>query len=128
MKKFFTGGVLVFFLSAPLYACSCVAPGSPKEELKRSAAVFSGKVKRIRKEGYSNVVQFEVLKSWKGVRARRMIVYTLSESSLCGYDFKTGHSYLVYSSSGKEAVLYTDICTRTSELETAAEDLKELGQ
>ena len=32
---------------AETYACSCVQPGSPSEELNNSSAVFSGKVVEI---------------------------------------------------------------------------------
>jgi hypothetical protein len=101
-------------------ACDCAWPGSPREELRRKDAVFSGEVTSINRER----IEFKVEKFWKGPRAKKVSIrYELSD---CTYLFVAGKKYLVYAF-GKE-ILETDKCTRTKELDKASDDLKELGE
>jgi hypothetical protein len=101
-------------------ACDCAWPGSPREELQRKDAVFSGEVTSINRER----IEFKVEKLWKGHRARKASIRY--EQSDCTYLFVVGKKYLVYAN-GKE-ILETDKCTRTKELDKASDDLKELGE
>jgi hypothetical protein len=101
-------------------ACSCARPGSPREELRRRDAVFSGEVTSINREK----IEFKVEKFWKGPRAKWISIKY--ELSTCTYVFVVGKKYLVYAF-GKE-ILETNICTRTKELDKASDDLKELGE
>lgn len=118
------------------YACSCVEPGSVKEELGRSSAVFSGKVIEIVDENENNLVQssadpiavvFEVEESWKGIHQTEVIVYTERSSASCGYEFSLNNEYLVYAreNDGKFKV---SICSRTTTLVAADQDIEELGK
>lgn len=111
-------------------ACSCIEPPPPKQAMEASSAVFSGKVVEIQ-QGQQQFapkrVTFEVDRSYKGVDAGRVVVTTASDSAMCGFGFQQGKSYLVYCHGGKEA-LGTNICTRTKNIEAAADDLKELGE
>jgi hypothetical protein len=103
-------------------ACGCQQSGSPREELKRVDAVFSGEVINVNWEK----IEFKVEKIWKGPRTKRISVKHRDELSDCTYVFVVGKKYLVYAF-GKE-VLATHICTRTKELDKASDDLKELGE
>jgi hypothetical protein len=101
-------------------ACDCARPGSPREELRRVDAVFSGEVSSVSREG----IEFKVEKFWKGPRTKKISIrYEQSGST---YVFVVGKKYLVYAF-GKE-ILETSICTRTKELDKASDDLKELGE
>jgi hypothetical protein len=101
-------------------ACDCARPGSPREELQRVDAVFSGEVSSVSREK----IEFKVEKLWKGPRAKRISIRY--EQSTCTYPFVLGKKYLVYAY-GKE-IFSTHICTRTKELDKASDDLKELGE
>lgn len=114
-------------------ACTCAPPQSASQELNRSTAVFSGKVLEVKRHKrsadlFASVqVIFEVEKVWKGIDSKTVSIFTSSQSSACGYGFKEGRTYLVYAHGIAERRLATSICSRTSKLKDAREDLKELG-
>ncbi|GGG00620.1 hypothetical protein GCM10010912_51840 [Paenibacillus albidus] len=117
------------------YACSCVVPGAPLEELERSAAVFSGEVVSV--EAKPSVVQssgdpvtvtFNVQTIWKGEVGSTVTVTTAMSSASCGFEFTEGESYLVYSHKGEGSDgLKVSLCSRTTLLSGAAEDKEALG-
>src|SRR5215203_6004170 len=127
-------------------ARECKALGTPREELKRSAAVFTGTVIEVMKprpdeheEGGRVVyedrlyvyVKFRVEKSWKGIGKGDLTITIKAEPEKygCGYDFAVG-TYLLYvngTGSGRDRRLWIDCCTRTRPLEEAGGDLRELG-
>jgi len=114
-------------------ACTCAPPQNATQELKLATAVFSGKVLEVKRHKqsadlFANVeVVFEVEKVWKGVDEKTVTIFTSSQSSACGYRFKEGRTYLVYAHGIAEGRLATSICSRTTSLKDAREDLKELG-
>jgi|SRR5688572_10592489 len=130
----------------PARECRTRALGTPREELKRSAAVFTGTVIGVTKprpdeymEGGRVVyedqlyvyVKFRVEKSWKGVGKGQLTITIKAEREKygCGYDFKAG-TYLVYADGigrGRAKRLWTGCCTRTRRVEEAGGDLRELG-
>lgn len=113
------------------FACSCARPSDPQTALTRADAVFNGRVasiQRLEMDGYAQLlVKFDIDTSWKGETEDQVFVMTADNSAACGYYFKKGEAYLVYSYL-YEGVLHTNICTRTSLLENATEDLRELGK
>ncbi len=138
MQLSFRPLVLFGFLlacSTVSYACSCLPPPPPKESLEASSAVFSGKVLKIEDAGeFERAVTLEVKGIWKGVAGKTVTIRTASNGAICGYSFVKGKSYLVYAreikrGEGEEAekLLMTGLCSRTTPLEAAEEDLKELG-
>lgn len=134
-------GFLGLLLLAPyksVFACSCVPPGPPKEELQKATAVFSGTVVSIDKRkvpdqnpngfvAYFYVVTFDVEKSWKGVTKKTITVNAGIQGGMCGYPFEDKENYIVYANGSDENTLSTSICSRTNKLIYAQEDLKELG-
>lgn len=113
------------------FACTCISPGTPVEELNRSAAVFSGEVVDISEDGYLEEqygyeVKFDVEKSWKGDSVETLTVLTGYGGGDCGYGFEIGEKYLVYAYSS-EGSLNANICSRTAPLANAQEDLGALG-
>lgn len=139
--KFIISFVLIFsfvfnYLPNTSHACSCVESGTVQEELTRSSAVFSGKVIEIVDKNKNNSIQssadpiavvFEVEESWKGMDQTQVVVYTERSSDSCGYEFVLNNEYLVYAR--ENAVdLNTSICSRTTLLSAADQDMKELGE
>jgi hypothetical protein len=137
--------ILAAYGVTPARECRTRAIGTPREELKRSAAVFTGAVIEVTKprpdeyvEGGRVVyedqlyvyVKFRVEKSWKGVGKGQPTITVRAEREQygCGYDFKAG-TYLVYANGvgrGRARSLWTDCCTRTRRVEEAGGDLREL--
>ena len=127
---------LLFFNYSPStsYACSCAVPESVKVELEKSSAVFSGKVlgildkkkfNSIQSSGDELAVLFEVDEAWKGINQTQVIVYTSRDSASCGFEF-TSNEYLVYANK-YDGELRVSLCSRTTLLSLAQEDLNELS-
>ncbi|MGF9975374.1 hypothetical protein [Viridibacillus arvi] len=118
------------------YACSCSQPDPPKEALKGSSAVFSGKVIDTVDRNKNNEIQssadpiailFDVDKSWKGVDQTQAIIYTERSSASCGYGFSLNEKYLVYAYE-ENGELRVNACSRTVPLSGAKEDIQALGK
>lgn len=122
---------MMFGITPDALACSCAIPQDPQTALAGADAVFSGRVasiQRLEMDGYAQLlVKFDIDTSWKGETEDQAFIMTADNSAACGYYFKKGEAYLVYSYL-YEGVLHTNICTRTSLLENATEDLRELGK
>ncbi len=91
-------------------ACSCATGSTPEERLRKSDAVFSGKVVGVR--GYFfdwpgggpslGPVTFDLEESWKGVSEEPVVVRGYGASASCGLDFQRGERYLVYARRGEK--------------------------
>jgi len=143
MKYFVIFLIGIIFLSIPLYphessACSCIIESSD-EALENSVAVFSGKVTKITEDqptwpiissAESVIVEFQVDRVWKGPSEKTIKVTTASDEGTCGYGFEMGKTYLVYSyeiEDNDPLVLKVSLCSKTSPIADASEDLSELG-
>lgn len=121
------------------YACSCIQPLSPDEELPNYDIVFSGTVREIERENHltnddfssdSFYVTFDVDKKWKGFNADNLIIKTPDSSTACGFPFAKNQEYIVYATHSEEfpfELLDVDMCSRTGLLSEAFEELDELG-
>jgi len=109
-------------------ACSCAPPPPPKQALAQAEAVFSGKVTDITIKDHTKFVTIEVDRVWKGTVAAKVVITTPEHGATCGYGFTTkgDATYLVYCYKNEKG-LATNLCTRTTALGNAKEDLKELG-
>lgn len=128
---------------AAMLFCDCDPPSYPEKELSEAAAVFSGRVTSIRytdstllkEEIVSSsdriIVSFDVDNVWKGDKKTKLDVETGVTTKTCGYPFKVGKSYLVYTfyqiGGADSTTLLTTLCTRTRLLSEAAEDIEELN-
>ena len=122
-----------FFLANPgcAFACSCLPPGTPQEELGKSDAVFAGKVVQVSGQvdgGAAETVEvrFEVSQVWKGAESRTVQLKTSGSSASCGFNFEQGREYVVYASQ-QEGNLTAGLCSRTALLASAAGDVAALG-
>lgn len=122
------------------YACKCVLPGSPTEEIEKFDAVFAGTVFLVQHsydpEGKTvaledrSTIGFEVSAVWKGAIHETTYITTPPIGGACGYTFVEGEEYIVYASDshyGDDS--YTaSICSRTALLSAAQADLDALGE
>jgi hypothetical protein len=122
--------------SVCVYACSCMAPGPPRASLQSAVSVFAGKVTSVKAAEPAGRtissadpvrVTFEVSRVWKGAKTPTIVAETARDSASCGVSFSTGEEYLVYAD-GKSAALQVSLCSRTTLLRNAAQDLRELGE
>ena len=126
------------------FACSCdllASFGKTEKQLiklarEKSQTVFAGEVTEIileqtipGEDAPVAEVRFKVLQSWKGATTKTLTVFTANICCICGYTFKVGERYIVYTYiSDDDEKLWTNICTRTKPLSEAAKDLKVLGK
>lgn len=134
IRSFLALAIVIASSHAAANACTCLPPMGPAEEMRRSDAVFLGKVMSIKRNGSDNdpfrsvEVRFDVVRSWKGEERSEQIVFTSSNSAACGYPFAEGKTYLVYANTGEVKSLVTGLCTRTRKLADAREDITELDK
>jgi hypothetical protein len=146
----------MFSHPSPVMACSCVADVPIPTEFSQSDAVFIGSSVRIvdnyvpilstldsllYKSGSSPyffdkgwkssgfTIFFKVTTSWKGVEKSLISVSTGRGGGDCGYPFQADQEYLVYANhayGNPNKYLVTSICSRTTEIPNASEDLNYL--
>ncbi len=121
--------------AAPVFACRCAQPPAPKAALATAGDVFVGRVTRVdmiqdpqkkildTATGEVQRITLRVDRSWKGARAKTVVVFT--QPGKCSPDFQKDQDYLVYTTRQSAPVVLG--CGRTTLLENAQEDLKELG-
>ena len=138
---FIVGVLWLLWTPGPVYACSCVQPGSPSEELEKFSAVFAGRVVSVdhsydtrpgsvvRESDDRSTIGFEVSAVWKGTVHEDMYITTPPSDGACGFTFDVGEEYIVYAydSNYDDGGYSTGICSRTALLGDAKEDLDELG-
>lgn len=114
--------------------CRCVDPPSVAQARAQAAGVFTGTVVSVG-SGTLDVgdhlypthqAVMRVHSVWKGVASGTVVVVT--STSMCGFPFEPGKTYLVYASPTGDTPLTTSICARTKPLDRADADLHELGE
>ncbi|MCX7943188.1 MAG: DUF4476 domain-containing protein [Deltaproteobacteria bacterium] len=116
--------IIVVIYHGELFGCKCIDPESiPIDEtIKKSTTIFIGEVISIESEQRYLKVKFDVLASYKGIKERSYIVVkTAKDDAACGYPFKVGKRYLVFTY-GEDA-FYTGRCSRTKLLKDSGETI-----
>jgi SdrD B-like protein len=128
---------LLFFVDTAA-ACTCFGARQgegfhPCMTYASADAVFTGQVAEISYARFNpdgkpalfseKVVHFTVDKAFKGVDGRTIEIVTNPNTASCGYDFKEGQRYFVYSRRDKDGKLKESLCGPTVPLEAAASDL-----
>jgi hypothetical protein len=117
-------------------ACTCSAPATTAEALKRSSAVFRGRVTEVSRpfldrigltRSGSHRVKFEILKQWKGAPAKSAVVITRLTGEACGFPFEEKKEYLVYVVT-EPGDIQTGICTGTKNIAEAEHEMKQLDE
>jgi len=116
--------------------CSCSAPRTTAEALKRSTAVFKGKVIKISVPSLDWIgltrtgahrVKFEILKQWKGPSAETAVIVTRLTGEGCGFPFEEQKEYLVYVVDEQKHI-QSGICTGTKSIADAEAEMEELDE
>ncbi|MDH3492924.1 MAG: hypothetical protein OEM82_05195 [Acidobacteriota bacterium] len=127
--------VMVGFFGQSVLGCSCVVSSKKqninyKKWLKRfDGAAFTGRVVRIEKseESMESKVTFAVRTFWRGVEGKEAVIFTSSDSGLCGIDYTEGEEYIVFADrSGNRFT--TNSCTEMTYSEYRAGFLRALGK
>jgi Carboxypeptidase regulatory-like domain len=118
-------------------ACSCVRPGPPCGYYGNATAVFLGRVVgSVERKSYVDqngaktvydvgTIRFLVQENFKGANGYEVEIHSGTGGGDCGYWFLRNESYVVYAyQSSEDNKLYTNICTRTSHISKATEDLE----
>ncbi len=121
------------------YACKCVVPGSPSEEIDKFDVVFAGRVLSVHHSfdpnalsyspGDITTVGFRVSTVWKGAVEENITLTTPPAGGSCGFAFVEGEEYVVYAYRAAEDApnLSANICSRTALLQEAQEDVDAFG-
>jgi hypothetical protein len=132
----FAATCLVTLLGMPAAseACSCIIPGPSCEETWQVDAVFVAQVLDIRAMPPGNPqsapwldmrrrVRLLVVEVFRGGVSKEIDVYTGEGGGDCGYEFRSGETYLVYGRRAANGPLTTNICSRTRPIDEAGDDL-----
>lgn len=113
------------------HACSCMELPPVSEAKEQADAVFSGEVTSIQDKGVRREVTIDIQEAWKGVERNPIKIFTGFNSGDCGLPIEIGESYLFYATDfgeGEDNVFLTStICSRTTKMAAAMQDIKELG-
>ena len=109
-------------------ACSCMAPLPPCEAYKDTPAIFialvTGIDPRVKDAKEPPYAHFSIERAFKGITETKIKMYQGTASGDCSLKFELGKRYLIYADYDDETKqFYTSFCTRTTELQYAAEDL-----
>jgi len=114
--------------SKPRPVCQCEEVRTPLcAAYWRSEAVFVGQLRDITPRSQSDpptaMLHFIVEQPFRGITTATVDVETLSGTS-CDMHFIKGRRYLIYAQRNRESThLFTHVCSRTTELENADDDL-----
>lgn len=126
---------LLKFAATEAFACSCRQKSSVCNAFGNANAVFIGKViegksaermSDMLKAGTRDLTfKFKVSRGFVGAKTDQTIeVHTGFGFGDCGFPFEKGEEYIVYAyQSGDSKVLSTGICTRTTHISRAEEDI-----
>jgi hypothetical protein len=120
----------------PAQACTCSAPASAGDALKRSESAFRGRVIDISLPFFDRIgltktgshqVEFEILKQWKGARSKSTVVITRLTGECCGFPLEENKEYLVYVVTEPKDI-QTGICTGTKNIIDAEQEMEQLDK
>jgi 5-hydroxyisourate hydrolase-like protein (transthyretin family) len=128
-KRLIFLSLLLFLLSVErVNACSCVPIPPPCEAYKKTHAIFTGLVTeidpRVKDAQEPPYAHFSIERAFKGITEKEIKMYQGTASGDCSLKFEQGKRYLIYADYDDEGKqFFTSFCTRTTQLEYAAEDL-----
>lgn len=104
----------------------CAVP-SFESAYRQSKAVFVGEVVGEEKNGDTKTFDFKVEKYWKGAGSKNIEINVYEMARFQAW-FKKGERYLVYAWADEDGKLHISRCSRSRSVESADEDLKQLGK
>ncbi len=92
------------------------------ESVRGTAAAPAGAMSMTRMGGLRRVT-IVVEEGYRGVSAKKMVVYTAAGSAACGFEFETDERYLIFATATKDAQLTVSLCSATKPAKYAMDDL-----
>ena len=129
MKKFcITFLIILFFLSTKAYSvCVCDNVLGVRESADQSSAILKGMIEEIVwLNPLDYLVKIRVDKSWKGPKEVYVWIASSKSEEECGFEFVTGHEYLIYAYNVTKNLLSTSKCSRTKHWRGVTEQEKRL--
>jgi len=137
------GLLLVLSITSFTHACSCMGPSPTCSAFSQSPIIFKGKVieltllrppvtpiKNLDRTTSTIInsgqykVRFSVSETFRGQVQQEITVYTQEQRSACGFPFKNGTEYIVFTDENKATgQLETSKCSHTHEFEAAKDDI-----
>ena len=115
--------VLFLFGFSTAEACTCGRSNSPCAVYQSADAVFLATAEEITiAETHGSKVKLKIDEAFKGINSTEE---TVLNGGVCGFHFTAGKKYLIYAKRDKETnFLRVGLCSRTTSLEYAAQDLE----
>ncbi|HEX2208146.1 MAG TPA: hypothetical protein VHG93_10730 [Longimicrobium sp.] len=115
--------------------CTCMRPPDAPSALERSTAAFTGTVVAVRDtmipggqfDRHVRKTTLRVHGVWKGVESATVDVLSANGGSTCDFRLRNDASYLVFAQE-RDGFLVTWLCSRTTLLSRAEDDLRALGE
>ena len=95
-----------------------------KQSLHNGSAGAPATAMSMTGSGQFRVVDFSIIRSFRGGNQDGVSVLTGLGTGDCGYNFQTGKTYLVYASKSQGGVWFTSICSGTNAIEDAGAALR----
>ena len=97
-------------------------------EAKRQATtIFVGKIISETETDNGKTYKFKVEKYWKGKKSK-IVFINVNENSRFQSWFEVGKKYLIFATISEDKELFVGRCSRSSDVESAANDIKSLGK
>lgn len=148
-RTFLFAVFVTWFIGSDVFACRC-GYVAPDKELKQATVVFSGRVvgfppPSLREKFKARLSRYEipfvrpaslwalgrptaieVTRIWKGAPVSQRVIKDINGLSSCGTPMEIGTEYLIYATD-HNSELINRLCSRTTALASAGEDLAYLG-
>lgn len=116
--------VLLTIARVEAQPCQCASRETPCAGYWSAGAVFVGRVESIQRSPAGQLVRFDVVEGFTGVRTSSVDVHTGPLGHRCSVSFRSGREYIVYAAPGDATGrLTTSVCSRTRPVEDAAADV-----
>lgn len=107
-------------------ACSCLRQTSC-QAYSNADVVFVGRIMKATDKDGTVTHQVQVDENFLGLEGKSLVNVNTEIQTSCGFQMEANKSYLIYASKEKKTgALWTGMCTRTTSLEYAKDDLKYL--
>jgi hypothetical protein len=98
-----------------------------QEAKNEESAIFEGKILEVTPNENGKTFVLSVNRNWKGAKTKKITIF-VNESARFESWFEIGKKYLVFARLDDSKKLVVGRCSRSNEIEQAADDLKSLGK
>ncbi len=120
--KYFLFIITLLFTATLNAACVCTNTQDAATAFQSSHSVFKGRVENIVwLNPFDYLVKINVHKSWKNLQSKTIWLGSTKIGKECGFNFTTGHEYLIYSYNVTQHFLAATECGRSKEWQLVSE-------